>query len=981
MRRIEENPGFGAAANEVLEVVEGAAFYLLCHDDVALAPDVVRTLVTEAFRANASVLGPKLTAWDDTRRILQLGQAMDRTGRTVDLVEREKLDQGQHDEAGDVFVVTGGCTLVRADLFAEIGGFDEAIDLLGDDVSLCWRAHLAGARVAVAPFAEVRHKEALSSRLEGAERDRRLVRHRLRTAWTCQRGWSMVVGAPRAAVVELVELVASLATGRAGHARAMVAGAWWNLRAWRQLRAARRQVSAFRHVPDRSVRARQVTGTAWVRDALRGGAPARPVGRFGAGEPGPDPAGRRRAAGREATATVVTAVAVAAVVLLGSRHMLTQGVPVIGEMVPVEGPARLLRTWSGGWNPAGLGSSAPAPAGLALLGVGGLVTFGQVGLLRLVLTVGLVPLGAWGAYRLAAPFRSRWAQLATVAVYVTNPLPYNALATGSWSALAVYAAAPALVARLARAASLAPFVDPGSDTGPSSPDSGSGRAWRSEPVRCVLVAGVITALGAAISPALVALPVVLGVALALGSVLTGSVRGSGRVLAAALGASAVAAVLHLPTAVDMVRAGSIEALLGPPRGATGLGPGALLRFEVGPWGAGVLGYAPVAAASLALLVGRSWRHRWAVRAWSVALVGWGLAWSADQGWMSVGSPDVAALVAPAALGMALAVGLGVAVFEVDLPGYRFGWSQLVSAVTGLAAVLALVPIAAGSVDGSWSTPRGDATRVLRAVDADLVESPGRVLWLGDPGETPVAGWSLRPGLVYGLSTRGTPGTVQRWAGPDDDATVRVASALGLALDGQTARLGRVLAPMAVRYVVVVQRLAPAPWADGGRGVAAEVTDALGGQLDLRRLDVPAGLLVYENQAALPARALVGDSVGAGRGTPEEVLGLDLAGATPVLPAEDGPTSWSGELPAGRVAFSEGASSRWQLEVEGRSAPRSRSFGWANAFEVAEPGSATLSYRTPPLRWLASAGQAALWMVVVTLAVVSGPRRRAGRRAP
>src|SRR3546814_10107178 len=39
VRRIDENVGYGAAANEVLEVVEGAAFYLLCHDAVALAPD------------------------------------------------------------------------------------------------------------------------------------------------------------------------------------------------------------------------------------------------------------------------------------------------------------------------------------------------------------------------------------------------------------------------------------------------------------------------------------------------------------------------------------------------------------------------------------------------------------------------------------------------------------------------------------------------------------------------------------------------------------------------------------------------------------------------------------------------------------------------------------------------------------------------------------------------------------------------------
>ena len=36
VRRLEDDPGFGAAANEVFEVVEGAAFYLFCHDDVAL---------------------------------------------------------------------------------------------------------------------------------------------------------------------------------------------------------------------------------------------------------------------------------------------------------------------------------------------------------------------------------------------------------------------------------------------------------------------------------------------------------------------------------------------------------------------------------------------------------------------------------------------------------------------------------------------------------------------------------------------------------------------------------------------------------------------------------------------------------------------------------------------------------------------------------------------------------------------------------
>ena len=80
VRRLETNPGVTAAANEVLDVVEGAAFHLLCHDDVALQPGCVRALVEEAYRSNAGIVGPKLVAWDDPEMLLQGGLAADRTG-------------------------------------------------------------------------------------------------------------------------------------------------------------------------------------------------------------------------------------------------------------------------------------------------------------------------------------------------------------------------------------------------------------------------------------------------------------------------------------------------------------------------------------------------------------------------------------------------------------------------------------------------------------------------------------------------------------------------------------------------------------------------------------------------------------------------------------------------------------------------------------------------------------------------------------
>ena len=140
----------------------------------------MRLLVEEAFRSNAAVVGPKLVDWDDPRRLLQVGQGMDHAGYGVPLVERGELDQSQHDAVRDVFTVPGPCTLVRADLFAEIGGFDEGISDFLDDVSLCWRAQVAGARVIVAPDARVRNRDELASAAGYDQRRRLQARHRLR---------------------------------------------------------------------------------------------------------------------------------------------------------------------------------------------------------------------------------------------------------------------------------------------------------------------------------------------------------------------------------------------------------------------------------------------------------------------------------------------------------------------------------------------------------------------------------------------------------------------------------------------------------------------------------------------------------------------------------------------------------------------------------------------------------------------------------
>ena len=89
-------------------MVDGAAYYLLCHDDVALFPDAVHLLVEEAFRSNAGIVSPKVVSWDDPERLVHVGMTVDKGGSVVERVQPHEIDHGQHDAVRDVFVAPGG---------------------------------------------------------------------------------------------------------------------------------------------------------------------------------------------------------------------------------------------------------------------------------------------------------------------------------------------------------------------------------------------------------------------------------------------------------------------------------------------------------------------------------------------------------------------------------------------------------------------------------------------------------------------------------------------------------------------------------------------------------------------------------------------------------------------------------------------------------------------------------------------------------
>ncbi|MGH9055001.1 MAG: glycosyltransferase family 2 protein, partial [Acidimicrobiales bacterium] len=340
--RLATRTGFGSAANRVLAAVEGASHYVFCHDDVALAPDAVRALVEEAFRSNAGVATPKYVEWERPDHLLSVGATSDKVGVAHDLVEPGELDQEQHDAVREVLVAPSGATLVRADLFSALGGFEPAVDQFGEDLDLSWRARIAGARVVTVPAARVRHLQAFR-RGERAgwatpaarRRATRLAeQHRVRTLLTCYRWFNLVWILPIAILYVLGEAATRLVEGRPGDAWHTLGNFTAGARDPSSLWRSRRSVQRHRQSGDASLRRLQSRGNARLRaflrsrvEGVREGLPPVPLASARRRLPGPDtvagddgPAGGYRdrlAVARRATPLV--AAVLLALFVFGSR--------------------------------------------------------------------------------------------------------------------------------------------------------------------------------------------------------------------------------------------------------------------------------------------------------------------------------------------------------------------------------------------------------------------------------------------------------------------------------------------------------------------------------------------------------------------------------------------------------------------------------------------------------------------------------------
>jgi hypothetical protein len=400
------------------------------------------------------------------------------------------------------------------------------------------------------------------------------------------------------------------------------------------------------------------------------------------------------------------------------------------------------------------------------------------------------------------------------------------------------------------------------------------------------------------------------------------------------------------------------AVFGVPVPASGAASwGSLLRFAVGPIGVSPLAWGFAVAALVPLVLARGPRFRWAGRFWSIALVFWFAAWAIGRGWTGGLAIDPLVLLGPAAAAVAAAIGLGVAAFEEDLRSADFGWRQLASVVATGAVVLGSIPTLVSAVPGRWDLPINDFSQSVRWMGAKAAGGAFRVLWLGDSRSLNQGSWSAGDGLAYATSEDGSPDARWLWNAAGPGPAAGLATAVDLARSGRTDRLGRMLAPAGVRYVVVLTALAPEIYGEQSPQqypVPADLAPALSRQLDLDSVVSGTGITVYANAAWFPERALVpaGKPLAASDATPRSASahpgsppGLPLEPyAVPVLPGPAAARSYRGPLRVGELLAALAPAGRWNLvESGGTPAVRSSSFGWAGRYRVTASGAATLRF--------------------------------------
>lgn len=161
--RLEENHGFAWGYAEALKQIK-AKYYILLSADFEVTTGWYAPLHTfMESHPDIAACQPKVRYYREKEYFEYAGAAggfMDKwgylfcRGRIFSTLEK---DHGQYDSNMAVFWASGGCLMLRSDIYHQVGGLDPDLYAHMEEVDLCWRMKNAGYRIACTGQSTVFH--------------------------------------------------------------------------------------------------------------------------------------------------------------------------------------------------------------------------------------------------------------------------------------------------------------------------------------------------------------------------------------------------------------------------------------------------------------------------------------------------------------------------------------------------------------------------------------------------------------------------------------------------------------------------------------------------------------------------------------------------------------------------------------------------------------------------------------------------------
>jgi len=158
-----KNGGYAKGYNDALKQID-AEYFVLINSDIEVTEGWLYPVI-DLMDSDKKIAAcqPKLLDYKKRNTFEYAGASggfIDKLGypfcrgRIFDDIEQ---DNGQYNDAIEVFWATGACLFIRASCFNEIGGLDEDFFAHQEEIDLCWRLKNSGYKIMVQPKSVVYH--------------------------------------------------------------------------------------------------------------------------------------------------------------------------------------------------------------------------------------------------------------------------------------------------------------------------------------------------------------------------------------------------------------------------------------------------------------------------------------------------------------------------------------------------------------------------------------------------------------------------------------------------------------------------------------------------------------------------------------------------------------------------------------------------------------------------------------------------------